>query len=150
MRRRFVPFSIAAAVILSMILWAACTTGSEDDESLAPVLYQKSFEVFPDPVQLYENARFYFGWKDHDGGLEYPTILVNLVNDDGESIILDAENIKISESDDGTSGSINFEIMIMDGYQGTYNIVVVDEDGNNSNKISHYVYVNTVPPPEDD
>lgn len=150
MKRKAAFYELAAAMILTFVLVVACSTGTEDDESLAPVLFQDSFDVFPDPVQLYENAKFYFGWLDHDGDMESPTIIVNLINDDGDSIILDAEKIDVEESDDGKTGSISFQVMIMDGYQGTYNIIVVDDKGNNSNRISQYVYVNTVPPPDDD
>lgn len=119
--------------------------GSEDDEDLAPFLFQESFEIWPAPAELYEDATFYFGWEDHDGDMENPTIIVYLVNEAGDNITLDAENIEV-DSDSDTAGSLSFTVRIMDGYQGDYNILVEDEMGNQSNNISRFLYVNTEPP----
>ena len=117
--------------------------GDEKETDLKPVLFQESFQIQPDPGQLYQDAVFYFGWKDHDGDMAHPVILCRLVNDAQQSVFLDAEQITVSGE---TAGSLSFSVRILDGYQGEYFIVIQDEAGNLSNEITRYLYVNTDPP----
>ncbi len=147
MKRATAFIIILSLFCLSLVLICSCggRGGSADDEDLAPFLFENSFEIWPEPAELYEDATFYFGWEDHDGDMENPTILVYLVNEAGDNIILDAENIDV-DSDSDTAGSISFTIRMMDGYQGDYFIVIEDEEGNQSNQISRFLYINTEPP----
>lgn len=147
MKRMLLYFLLIAVLALSYAAGCAGRGDDEGNEDLEPFLYQESFEIWPDPAELYEDATFYFGWKDHDGDMEDPTILVRLVTEADESILLDAENIDVEGE---KSGSLSFKIRIQDGYQGTYYIVVQDEDGNLSNEISRFLYVNNEPPEDEE
>jgi hypothetical protein len=149
MKKRVVPILLCGILIASLLMMPGCTgRGDEDDEDLAPFLYQDTFEIWPEPAQLYEDATFLVGWKDHDGDMNNPVVIVNLVNEQGDQVLLNAENIKVEgeEEEMRTTGALSFTIRIEDGYQGDYYILVRDEAGNLSNEISRFLFVNTVPP----
>lgn len=138
------PFK--SSVVVCFIFLAFCLQlvscggqGDSEDISLAPYLYEESLEIDPNPINLYEEAIFYMGWEDHDGDLENGTITVRLVTDEDEVIMISYEDLEI-EGD--KSGSLSFTVEIMDGYQGTYYIIAQDEDGNISNEVSVYLYLN--------
>ena len=136
------------ALMLLIALFLICTAcadrgNNQEDAELAPVLFEESLRIFPDPAELYEDARFYFGWEDHDGDMTDPTITVLLINEAGDQIILDAENIEVQGE---YAGTLSFTIRVLDGYQGEYHIVVQDDYGRQSAEISRFLYVNTEAP----
>jgi hypothetical protein len=143
------------ALLMMVLAFAlfACTAGEEEqeDEDLAPVLYQESFEIYPSPAELFEEATFYFGFEDHDGDMDDPTILLLLTTEAEEAIQVQITNLEVlsSNEDKATAGSISFKVLIQDGYEGTYRIVVQDEAGNQSNAVTRFLFVNDVPPLEE-
>lgn len=134
---------LAFASILLVLLFALALScdkdGSEGDEDLAPVLYQDSFMIHPNPATLYEKALFYFAFTDHDGDMKNPSLTLTYEVKENERQTVAVDKIHVEGE---TSGSLWFELEIYDGYEGTYYITVTDESGRVSNEIEIALFVN--------
>ncbi|MCZ7584424.1 MAG: hypothetical protein M5R36_14375 [Deltaproteobacteria bacterium] len=141
MNRAFLTVSIALLLAATGVI--ACDGGgSHRDEEVAPLLYQDSLRVDPNPAWLYEDATFYFAWEDGDGDMENPVVSVRLENEDEESRFVEIKNVEV---DGHTGGAIWFDLPVSDGYEGRYFITVRDEAGRLSNEIELFLYVSPVP-----
>jgi len=124
--------------LLTLFFVFACAD-DDDSVSIDPHLFEDSFQIDPNPVDLYETATFYLAWEDHDGDFDEPTVTVRLVTEDDVTTMIPIENLEVEGT---TGGSLSFEVEILDEYQGEYSVIVRDEDGNVSNEVTEYLYVN--------
>lgn len=136
-------------LLLGLLVWAtvvvaaACTKGGGAPEfEAAPELYEDSIRINPNPAWLYEKALFYFAFTDEDGDLDDASILVTFENDDGDTRIVEVQDLEI---DGETAGTMTFEMTVRDGDEGLYTISIVDDAGNVSNEIEIYLFVNPEP-----
>ncbi|MCA9878562.1 MAG: hypothetical protein KC442_12295 [Thermomicrobiales bacterium] len=104
----------------------ACDGGNDENADLAPEIFQDSLRVNPNPAWLNEDASFYFAWKDFDGDMDEPVVTVRFENEDGDERFVEINDV---EAEGDTGGSIQFDIEVRDGDEGTYYIIVADEDG---------------------
>ncbi len=125
---------------------SSCVKEQNPDEDLAPFLFQDSLRVWPNPAWLYEDAEFYFAWKDYDGDMDEPAISLRLQKDDGSIVYIEPQNLTIEGR---TGGSIVFDRTILDGDEGRWYVVASDKAGNESNEIEIYLYVNPTPRPDE-
>ncbi|MCB1153604.1 MAG: hypothetical protein H6684_05625 [Deltaproteobacteria bacterium] len=137
-------FGVAAVLALG---GAACDGGDDENADLAPEIFQDSLRVNPNPAWLNEDATFYFAWKDFDGDMEEPVVTVRFENEDGDERFVEINDV-VAEGD--TGGSIRFDVEVRDGDEGTYSIIVADEEGNVSNEIEIFLFVNSEPREDED
>ena len=126
----------------ALVLWGCTQDASEGDEDLAPHLFQDSLRIDPNPAWLYEDATFYFGWEDFDGDMESPALTVSFEDEDGKTRFIEIDEI---EAEGETGGAVWFDLKILDGFEGTYTITATDKDGNLSNEIEIFLFVNPIP-----
>jgi hypothetical protein len=146
---------VLLAVLAVCVIQFSCTHGEESNESLAPFLYPDSARVFPNPAWLYEDATFYFAFRDHDGDMQNPVVILRRTDEKEDEDAGGSENSQYVEVDDiavdgAAYGSISFPLEILDGYQGNYYISVMDEAGNVSEEIEVFLFVNSEPRTDDD
>ncbi|MCL4233394.1 MAG: hypothetical protein KJ042_02630 [Deltaproteobacteria bacterium] len=142
--RRWVLVFVLVASISALAL--ACSKGGEDDRDLAPELFAESIRVYPNPAWLYEKALFYFGFEDFDGDMDNPTLIVRFEDEDGGSKVVEIASFDIEGE---TAGTVEFEIVVRDGDEGTYFVAIADDAGNLSNEIPVFLYVNPEPRDEE-
>ena len=135
----------ALIIAVAALALFACSRKAPVGESSDPVLFQDSAVVDPNPAFLYEDAKFYFAWEDKRGDMKNAVVVLRIEDVNGESEFIEPKDVHI-EGD--TGGTIWFNLMILDGFQGTWYITVLDDSGNASNEIDLYLFVN--PTPEDD
>ncbi len=134
---------ISISILAFALLFCACSKdGGESDADMAPLIYQNSLRIFPNPSWLYEDSEFYFAWEDFDGDMDEAIVTVRFEAQNGDIRYIESEDVEV-EGD--TGGSLSFTRNILDGDEGRYYITVTDEAGNVSNEIDIFMYVNPLP-----
>ncbi len=134
---------ILLIALAGALVFTACTKDDgQGDADLAPLVYQDSLRVFPNPSWLYEDSVFYFAWEDFDGDMENAIVTIRFEAQNGDVSFIDVDDI---ETEGDTGGSLKFTRNIVDGDEGRYFITVMDEAGNFSNEIDIFLYVNPLP-----
>ena len=148
--RRDATLAFTAALIL-LFLFVSCGGRDEaEDESVAPELFEETFDIVPNPAEVSDTITLFFGFRDQDGDMEDARVTVRLIDDDNQvrGIDLDQDEIEIEGT---TAGTVSFDIENIDEtYQGTYAVFVTDEAGNYSNEIEEYLDVNPYSGDDDD
>ncbi|MDP8255231.1 MAG: hypothetical protein P9M14_05735 [Candidatus Alcyoniella australis] len=138
---RSIPIALLCVATI-LILAAGCPSSDDeqDDVSLAPYLYQETFEIEPNPAESGETVSFFFGFDDFDGDVSEALIVVRHKDDDGVVSPVVPESDPLIKG--RTHGSVEFELTVIEADQGQYLAYMIDNAGNVSNEITMQFYVN--------
>ena len=109
---------VVLIALAGALLFTACTKDDgQGDADLAPLIYQDSLRVFPNPSWLYEDSVFYFAWEDFDGDMDNAIVTIRFEAQNGDVSFVDVDEI---ETEGDTGGSLKFTRNIVDGDEGRY------------------------------
>ncbi|MDP8225546.1 MAG: hypothetical protein P9L99_19450 [Candidatus Lernaella stagnicola] len=141
---RICPFVLFAIVTAFLALGACAGDGIRPDGDLTPELLD--MVAIPNPADVGSETTFIASFVDHDGDIEDFSIeLIVETEDDEEKFEVPAIDLRVEGL---TEGSISFRVNVLDYYQGTFKLRLIDAAGNVSDEIEEFLFVNILPEPQ--
>ena len=145
MVQRRVVFAIGLMIGL-LAAFGCVGDGPRPSGDLTPELFD--LQIIPNPADVGSEPTFIASFKDLDGDMLDATVeLIVETEEDEEEFEVPVIDLQI---DGEKTGSIAFRIEVLPEHQGAFKLRVTDEDGNRSDEVEEFLFVNEPPIPADE